>query len=143
MASLFTHQYRITRKALFEAKTILFVENDTDKVYILKDREDKLSGNKLSYFDIPAEFFQQKEALVGFTITEEADGKVSKIECIINGPMFRTMVFNTNEYVFKTFQEELNDKFNKKFGINMEKSSETIEAASDDNMCGEDSCTFG
>lgn len=146
--TLFTGQYKLTNKMLYEAKIVRFTLHDSKASYILKDRYEIYSNfDKLSYFDIPIEFFQEKNALIELrtfnnpytdapksdcainaTMSKDTD-KVYEIECIVNGPMFRHYVFGSNEWAPMTFQEEMIEKERKR--KNMEGSSETIETKSE------------
>lgn len=135
MSNIFAGQYKLTDD-IYRSPVVLFQEDDTGMIYILKNRypDNKfIDGKYLSYFDIPREFFENKKSLRTYEkFNINNSGQIIEVlNVIVNGPLFRTFVFDSKEVEQKDFVEELKEK-------EMERSSETIETTSEDDSDGKE-----
>ena len=117
MANIFAGQYRLTNE-IYKAPVVLFTEDDSGKIYCLKNRYPnneliKKSTQLLSYLDIPREFFENSKALVGYDYIniDNGDNEIIKaLNITVNGPLFRSYTFGTNEYHGEDFIQKMRDR---------------------------------
>ena len=143
MPKLFNNEYRLGWEDFLEAAEIGFIEHDTKTLHVIKDRFCIFAycrENNVDFLDIPREFFEQNIALKSYKkitygeianennfisdsininfdhCSEENKDKICIIECIIDGPLFRTMVFGYNEWEPEDFISMINRKTAEKQG---------------------------
>ena len=164
MPKLFNNEYRLTWNDFLEAAEIGFIEHDTKTLHVVKDRFCIFSycrENMVDFLDIPREFFEQNIALKSYkkityneinkeknfitsSISTNIDhtdvnkDKICIIECIVDGPLFRTMVFGYDEWKPEDFIDMINRKTAEKQGKKLEESSETIETTESQESCCSD-----
>lgn len=117
MANIFAGQYKLTNE-IYKAPVVLFTEDDSEKIYCLKNRYPdnepiKRYTQPLSYFDIPREFFENSKALVGYDYINVGNGDneiIKVLKITVNGPLFRSYTFGTNEYHGEDFIQKMRDR---------------------------------
>lgn len=115
MANIFAGQYKLTNE-IYNSPVVMFTEDDSGKIYILKNRYPKNELIKrctqLSYFDIPREFFEDKRALVDYDYINVSNGDeiIEVLNITVNGPLFRSYTFGTNEAPAEDFIQSMKDR---------------------------------
>lgn len=96
---VFKTEPNLTWGNFYRAKIVAFIEDDTRKLYILKDRNRVFDAAKyLAYSDIPKGFFKERKALKSWTISKDKNC----VYVYVDGQLFRKYLMERSSETIET-----------------------------------------